>query len=123
MKELICITCPRGCHLKVYEEENYRVEGNHCPRGEEYGRNELQHPVRVLTSTVRLTGCAARRCPVRTAAPIPKDMMLTAARALDGVTAAAPVRRGDVLVKDLCGTGVSLIATKDSEAAGAGGNG
>ena len=38
MKELICITCPKGCHLKVDEEHGYTVTGNSCPRGEEYGR-------------------------------------------------------------------------------------
>ena len=33
MRELICITCPKGCHLKVDEENDYKVTGNGCPRG------------------------------------------------------------------------------------------
>ena len=33
--------------------------------------------------------------------------------ALAAVTAAAPVRIGDVLLKDVAGTGVDVIATKD----------
>ena len=56
MKELICIVCPKGCHLKVDEENGCAVAGNSCPRGEEYGRNEILHPVRVLTSVVRMAG-------------------------------------------------------------------
>ena len=51
MKELICITCPKGCHLKV-DEQTYAVTGNSCPRGAVYGANELRNPVRVVTSTV-----------------------------------------------------------------------
>ena len=53
MKELICIVCPKGCHLKVDEENGCAVTGNGCPRGAEYGKSELLHPTRVLTSTVK----------------------------------------------------------------------
>ena len=53
MKELVCIVCPRGCRLKVDEENDFAVTGNTCPRGAEYGRNEIMAPTRVLTSTVR----------------------------------------------------------------------
>ena len=42
MTELICTVCPRGCHLKVYPEENYRVEGHQCARGEKYGQEEVK---------------------------------------------------------------------------------
>ena len=63
MKELVCIVCPNGCRLRAYEEDGCRVEGNACPRGEEYGKNELLYPVRVLTGTVRLHGGAIARCP------------------------------------------------------------
>ena len=61
MTEMICITCPKGCHLQVDENDGFRVTGNGCPRGAEYGKNELLHPVRVLTSTVRLTGARDRK--------------------------------------------------------------
>ena len=43
MKELICIVCPKGCHLKVDEENGWAVSGNSCPKGAEYGRTELQN--------------------------------------------------------------------------------
>ena len=50
MKELICIVCPKGCHLRVDEDNGYAVTGNGCPRGAEYGKIELTHPTRVVTS-------------------------------------------------------------------------
>lgn len=112
MKELICIVCPNGCRLRVDEAGGYRVEGNACPRGEEYGRNELLHPVRVLTGTVRLHGASLRRCPVKTNGAIPKEKLLEAAQALCFVDARAPVHTGDVLLSDVCGTGVDVVATR-----------
>ena len=63
MKDLICIMCPKGCHLKVDEEHGYTVTGNRCPRGAEYGHNELKNPTRVITSTVRLRSKSACRLP------------------------------------------------------------
>ena len=69
MTSIICITCPKGCRLSVDEENGYKVTGNGCPRGEIYGKNELQHPVRVITSTVRIEGAAVPRLPVKTDKP------------------------------------------------------
>jgi len=112
MKELICTICPNGCHLKVYEEEDCRVEGNACPRGAEYGRTEVLHPVRVLTGTVRLHGGVIARCPVKTAGPLPREKLLEAAQELFLMDANAPVRRGDVIAANICGTGVDLVATR-----------
>ena len=61
MTELICIVCPKGCHLKVDEEKDFAVTGNGCPRGAEYGKKELTNPTRVITSTVCVEGGAIRR--------------------------------------------------------------
>ena len=73
MKELICIVCPKGCHLQVDEQNDYQVFGNSCPRGAEYGKNELLHPTRVLTSIVKVTGGNHHCCPVKTNGGIPKE--------------------------------------------------
>ena len=113
MKELICIVCPKGCHLTVDEEHGWTVSGNDCPRGAEYGKMELTHPTRVVTSTVRCTGGAHPRCPVKTAAPIPKSDIFQAVRCLDGVELTAPVHAGDIVVANVCGTGIPFIATRD----------
>lgn len=115
MKELICIVCPNGCHLKVDEQTGYAVTGNKCERGIEYGKAELLHPVRMVTSTVKLKGARSRRLPVKTSAAIPKEMIFNAMKVIDSLTVTAPVKVGDVLVEDLLGTGVSIIACKTSE--------
>lgn len=112
MTQIICITCPKGCHLQVDEENGFRVTGNSCPRGEVYGRNELQNPVRVLTSTVRLTGACTPRLSVKSSAPLPKGKIFDVMRLLDGVTVSAPVQRGQVLLENVLGTGTDIVATK-----------
>ncbi|MDO4616071.1 MAG: DUF1667 domain-containing protein [Lachnospiraceae bacterium] len=112
MKHLICITCPKGCHLQVDENKDYAVTGNNCPRGAEYGRNELLHPVRVLTSTVRITGAAIPRLPVKTDKPLPKERMFDCMELINGLLVQSPVQVGQVLAEDLFGTGVNLVACK-----------
>ena len=44
IKELICICCPKGCHLRVDTANDYAVTGNACPNGAAYGKEELTQP-------------------------------------------------------------------------------
>lgn len=113
MKELICIVCPQGCHLKVDEENGFAVTGNSCPRGAEYGRMEMTHPTRVVTSTVKCTGGLYPRCPVKTDRPVPKELIRDVMAALDGAVLTAPVEVGQVVVENVCGTGANVVATRD----------
>lgn len=113
MRELICIVCPQGCRLRVEEEQDYRVTGNRCARGAEYGRTELQNPTRTVTSTVAVRGAMYPRCPVKTSAPIPKHLIFKAMETLNGIELQAPVKMGQVVIHDVCGTGVDFIATRD----------
>ena len=112
MKELICIVCPQGCHLKV-EENGLTVTGNSCPRGAEYGKMELTHPTRVVTSTVKCEGGLYPRCPVKTDRPVPKELMFRVMEALEGVTLAAPVAVGQIVVENICGAGANVVATRN----------
>ena len=112
MAELICIVCPKGCHLTV-DEKTFAVSGNSCEKGAEYGKTELKNPTRTLTSTVKLENGALPRCPVRTSAPIPKGKMFDAMAVLEGVSLAAPVKIGQVAVKNLLGTGADVIVTRN----------
>ena len=112
MTELICIVCPKGCHLHVDEENGYRVTGQGCPRGEEYGRKELTNPTRVITSTVCVENGAHPRCPVKTNGAIPKQLIFEAMRTLDNIHLTAPVKLGEIVVPDICGTGIRFVTTR-----------
>ena len=113
--ELTCIGCPLGCPLRVKKEgaEVLRVTGNTCPRGEAYGRREVTHPTRVVTSTVRVAGGALSVVSCKTAAEVPKDKIFDVVRALKEVQVPAPVTIGQVLAQDIAGTGVAVVATRN----------
>lgn len=116
--ELTCISCPLGCPLRVETDSEgnvLAVTGNTCKRGEDYGRREVTAPMRTITSTVRVTGGTYPVVSVRTKGDIPKGKIFAVMEEIRRVTAQAPVRLGDVLVEDVAGTGVSLIATRTIE--------
>lgn len=113
MTNIICIVCPKGCHLSVDENNDYAVTGFGCERGIAYGKKELQSPTRVLTSTVKVDGGIHSRCPVKTNSDIPKGIIYDAMALLDPVELKSPVKVGDVVVKDICGTGVDWVATRN----------
>ena len=113
MKELVCIVCPKGCRLHVDEENGFAVTGNSCPRGAAYGKNEIQNPTRVLTSTVKISGGAYRRCPVKTDRAVPKAKLMDIMQALNRVELTSPVSIGQVVLSDAAGTGASVVVTKD----------
>lgn len=117
-RELTCIGCPLGCALRVELNdagEVVSVSGNTCKRGEEYGRREVTAPVRMVTSTVRVTGGKAAVVPVRTATDIPKGKIFDCMDEIWSAVVAAPVKIGDVVIENVAGTGVSIVASKAVE--------
>lgn len=112
-RNMTCVVCPRGCPLVVTldGEQIVSVSGNTCKRGEAYAEAEILHPERTLTSTVKVEN---RRymMPVRTRSAIPKKKLFEAMEVLYKVRVSAPIQIGDVIVADLCGTGVDVIASE-----------
>lgn len=119
-RELTCIGCPLGCSLSVTMDEGGKevleVSGNTCPRGDAYARKEVTNPTRIVTSTVRVRGGLAPMVSCKTGGDIPKGKIFEVMRALRDVCAQAPVHIGDVVLADVAGTGVDMVATKDVEA-------
>ena len=117
-RELICINCPLGCGLTVTikDGEVEKVQGNTCPKGEAYGKKEVTNPTRIVTSIVKVTGGVLPVVSVKTASDIPKKKIMDCARVLKEVEVQAPVSIGDVVLEDVCGTGVPMIATKNVSA-------
>ena len=112
---LICIGCPLGCPLTVEMEGNEvkSVAGNTCPRGDAYAKKELTNPTRIVTSTVRVAGGKLAMVSVKTESDIPKGKIFDCVKALKDVEVTAPVKIGDVIVENVAGTGVIVIATKN----------
>ncbi len=112
MKKITCIVCPRGCTLTVKQEgDTLTVSGNACPRGEKHAVSEVLNPVRSLTTSLYVSNREDTAVSVKTAAPVPKGQMLPLMEQLRKIQVAAPIRMGQVLIRDVCGT--DIIATKE----------
>lgn len=113
IKNFICINCPLGCPLTVEVENGQvtKVTGNTCKRGETYAVKEITAPSRTVTSTVRVKGGERPVVAVRTKTDIPKDKIFACMEAINQVEITAPVKIGDVVIADVCGTGVDVVAT------------
>ena len=115
IRNLTCISCPMGCPITVEMDgdEVVSVTGNTCKRGDVYARKEVTNPTRIVTSTVRVIGGKADMVSVKTKEDIPKGKIFDCVKALKGGEVEAPVRIGDVIVPDVAGTGVDIVATKN----------
>jgi CxxC motif-containing protein len=115
-RDLICIVCPMGCRCSIEEDatapKGYKVSGITCKRGEDYAIKEITEPTRMLTSTVRIQGARLPRLPVRTSGAIPKERIYDCMALINALQVEHPVTMGQVLIKDLFGTGVNLIASR-----------
>lgn len=117
-RELICIGCPLGCPVTVELEDGEvkSVTGNTCPRGEAYAKKEVTNPTRIVTSTVRVEGGDKPFISVKTKDDIPKGSIFTCMEEINRAVVKAPVKIGDVIVENVAGTKVSVIATKGAAA-------
>ena len=113
-KEIICTVCPRGCHIMVEGDgENVlSADGYSCKRGLEYANTEYAHPVRILTTLVKIDGVLNDLLPVRSNKPLPKEKLFDCMDVIRATSVKLPVNRYDVIVSDICGTGVDIVATK-----------
>ncbi|MBR3973404.1 MAG: DUF1667 domain-containing protein [Oscillospiraceae bacterium] len=112
---LICIGCPLGCPLEVEMEgrEVLTVFGNTCKNGEKYARKELTNPTRIVPSLVRVTGGTLGMVSVKTATDIPKGKIFDCVKELKKNDVPAPVHIGQVIIENVAGTGVAVVATKN----------
>lgn len=97
--------------VQVEGAEVVSLGGNGCRRGDTYARKEVAHPTRTVTSTVTVSGGLRERVSVKTSTDVPKDKVLDVMNVINHTLAVAPVRMGDIVVEDVCGTGVALVAT------------
>lgn len=113
-EQMICISCPLGCNLKVSldAEGGIRVRGNQCPRGESYGIEEALSPKRVVTATAKTNSKSARRLPVKTSAPLPREFIEELLNEIYSMEVKLPVKKGDIILKNIRGTGINLISTR-----------
>ena len=115
-KDIICTICPKGCTITVEDNGGkLSLSGYGCKRGEVYATNEFTAPVRILTTTVKINGNDSDLLPVRSSAPIPKEKLLDCMEVIKKATVNLPVKQYDIIVTNICGTGVDIVATKSEK--------
>lgn len=117
VKDIICTVCPTGCTIRVEGENGVisSIEGFSCPRGKTYAENEFISPVRILTSTAKVLNASEPLVAVRSRTPVPKDKLFDCMDKIRELELSAPVKRGDVLIPNICDTGVDIIASGDTK--------
>lgn len=112
----LCIECPLGCRLEVEEDTQggiVEVRGFSCKKGKAFAEREHTDPRRMVTATVAVRGGFWPRLPVRTTAEVPKDRVWDVVELLRPISVESPVLMGDVIVADIAGTGVDVVASRD----------
>jgi CxxC motif-containing protein len=109
-----CIVCPIGCQLELAFEDGEvkNITGYSCKRGKEYAQNEFIHPVRTLTSTVRIDDGEIPLLPVKTREPVDKHLIMDIMAEVNKIKVKAPISMNQVIIPDVLGTGVDVIATR-----------
>ncbi|KUO70270.1 MAG: hypothetical protein APF77_04345 [Clostridia bacterium BRH_c25] len=112
-KDIICIICPIGCKITVSGEESRidSMEGHTCKRGEGYAKDEFIHPVRILTSSVKVNNGKKQLIAVRSDKPVPKELLLECMEEIKRAEITAPIKCKDIVIKDILGTGINIVAT------------
>ena len=114
MQNMICISCPQGCHLTAdMVNGECNVSGNRCPRGKVYAQQELTDPRRTVTAVMPSDDPAHPFISVKTAHPCPKAMISGLLNTLYRTKVKTPVKNGDIILKNVDNSGISVIVTEN----------
>ncbi len=113
-RTITCIGCPMGCQITVTLNGGAitNIANYSCKKGSEYARDEISHPTRMVTAVIP---CKGSREPlsVKTRRVIPKSKIFDCIKAIEAAKVTLPIAIGDVVVENVCGTGVDVVATKN----------
>lgn len=116
-QEIICTICPLGCHIHVVGEGDciQQMKGHNCTRGKHFARSEFICPVRTLTTTVYVDNAKEPLLAVRSEKPLPKDKLFACMETIRNLVFYPPIGEHEVLIEDIAGTGVNIIACAAKE--------
>ncbi|MEQ8198037.1 MAG: DUF1667 domain-containing protein, partial [Clostridiaceae bacterium] len=66
----------------------------------------------IITTTVNIKNGAIKRLPVRSDRPIAKNELLNIMGLIRLLEVYAPIEAGDVVARDISGTGINIIASR-----------
>jgi CxxC motif-containing protein len=112
--KLICVVCPIGCRLKIEGNiEDLNITGNQCKRGIAFAKEELTNPTRMICTTVKIQNAIHKVLPVKTDKAIPEKYKLECVKEINKIELSPPTKMGDIIIKNIFGTGVNIVATRN----------
>jgi len=113
-KMITCIVCPIGCKILVEKKGNKVVvcSGNKCKKGIDYATYEALDPRRVLTTSVLVEDGQWPLVSVKSSKPVPKNKLFDVLEEIKEVKIVAPVKLGEIILKNVANTGINIISTK-----------
>lgn len=116
--EFVCLQCPQACVIEVELDEKEEIvsfRGEQCKRGREFAEEEIREPARILTTTVSISSADKEHplLPIKSASSIPKRVVKEAMVELVDVKVSVPVQIGGVVIENISGTGVDMVATAE----------
>ena len=113
-KKITCIVCPIGCKILVRTDGKKfeLLNGPKCKQGVEYSRNEALDPRRMLTSSVLVIDGEWPLVSVKSSSAIPKEKIFSVLKEIKKKKVNAPVKSGQVIIKNVAETKVDIVATK-----------
>lgn len=114
-KEIVCIVCPRSCHIQVKNEGSnvIHINGAGCKKGVEFVKNEIANPVRIFTGSVRVEDGNFLQLSVKTSKAISKKYLHDLGEFTHKLKVQAPIKIGDKILENVLGEGIDLIATRN----------
>ena len=109
---ITCILCPIGCEIRINKKELFIIDGAKCEKGIEYSKNEVFNPKRILTTSILVKNGILPLLSVKTSKPIPKEKIFKILKIIKRTSVNAPVEMGEIIIKNVLGTGSDIIATK-----------
>lgn len=114
-RNIICINCPMGCEITVeVNDDDIKISGNMCSRGENYARNEIKDPKRIITTTIKVNGGLRPLVSAKTDREISKKLIFKVMDEINRITVNSPVKVGDILINNVLGTDVNIVATSNA---------
>ncbi len=110
----ICDGCDKKCVLDIYSnEKDIDVEGNLCSEGINVAKNKIKSNKDILTTLIRIKGSEKYEVlPVKSSAPINKDLWIECSKALSRIYVGPNIKSGDIVCKNILNTGIDIISTK-----------
>jgi len=117
VREITCIMCPLGCRIKAIVEGGtiLSIEGNACPNGKDYARQEIISPSRIVISVVKCRNCSMPTVSVKTEKPVSKEFIGEIIQVLRDIEVEPPVKVGEIIVENVLGLGINIVATRSAK--------